>query len=129
MGLVDDRVGERDLQSLVALPIKRVVDHDRLGNRDRIIFVVGFEVVVLGAIGHVGQDIRVLLPVDDPLDGFRIRVDQQLCRVEAVPLRWVVGAPDPVAVALTRSDAGEVAMPIPRAWAVTSTRVSLSPSS
>ena len=47
MGLVDDRVGERDLQPAVSFPVERVVDHDRFRNRGRVVLVVGLEVVVL----------------------------------------------------------------------------------
>jgi len=85
--LVDDRVGERDPRRSVALPLERVVDYHRLRYGRRVVLVVGLEVGVLLAVGNVGQDVGVVLPVDGSLDRLGVRIDQELRRIEAVAPR------------------------------------------
>jgi hypothetical protein len=51
------------------------------------------------------------VPADAALDRLRIRIQQQLGRVAAVPASRVIRAVDPVPVPLARSDARQVAMP------------------
>ena len=53
-------------------------------------------------------------PVDRPFDRLRVRVDQQLRRVEAETVIGRVGAVEPVAVAPARADLGHVAVPVER---------------
>ena len=80
--LVDHRVVQRRPGRAVVLPVERRVDHDAL--RDRGGVVLGSAVAVLGA-GRVRERARGI-PVDRALDRLRVRVDQQLRRVEAVPV-------------------------------------------
>ena len=110
--LVDDRVRERGPRRPVALPVEGVVDHDRLGHRGGVVLVVGLEVGVLVAVGDVGQDVGVVLPVDGALDRLGVGVDQQLVGVEAVALVGRVGPVHAVAVALSGADPGQVAVPV-----------------
>src|SRR5213079_1728502 len=58
-------------------------------------------------------DVREI-PLHGPLDRLRVRVEQELVRIEAVPARRVVRAVDSVAVPPARADAGDVAMPVVR---------------
>ena len=51
--LVDDRLGERRARRPVALPVEVRVDHDALRDRVGVVLVVGLEVGVVGAVGHV----------------------------------------------------------------------------
>ena len=65
------------------------------------------QIGVLGTVGEVGQGIR-RVPVHRPVDRLGVRVDEQLGGIEAVAMRRVVGAVDPVAVPVARPDARHV---------------------
>ncbi len=111
--LVDDGLIPRRLQQPVALPVKSRVDHQALGHRVGVVVVVGLEVRRLGVVGDVRQR-AALLPLHLPVDRLRVRVDQELVRVEAVPALRVVGPMDAVAVALAGTDTGQIAVPVER---------------
>ncbi len=107
--LVDDRLVPGAPQEVVALPLERLVEDDRLGDRGGIVGRVHEQVVAV----LVGEGASAI-PLHRPLDRLRVRVDQQLVRVEAVP---PLGGPrpvDPVAVALPGADPGEIAVPVVR---------------
>ena len=108
--LVDDGLGPRRVGRRVVLPVEVRIDDDALRDRIDVVFVVHLGVV---AAGDVGEDVR-RVPEDRPFDRLRIRVDEQLVRVETVPARRVVRPVDAVAVALSRPDAGDVAVPVVR---------------
>ena len=115
VGLVDDRVGERDPQRAVALPEERVVDDDRFRNRDRVVLVVDLEVgVIVADARYVGQHVRLGRPVDGAVDRLGVGIDEQLGRVEAMALVGRVRTVHAVAVALARSDVRQVAVPVLR---------------
>src|SRR5262249_4423453 len=86
-------------------------DDHRLRDRRSGVRVVAGEIrVAIPGIERVGVDIRPS-PEDRPLDRLRVRVDQELGRVEAAAPRRVVPPVDPVPVPLPLADAGEVASP------------------
>ncbi len=109
MNLVDRRLVPRRVEEPVALPVEARIDDDALRDRRRIVFLIGgFAVLVARLIAEDAGS----LPVDPLLDRVRIRVDQQLGGVEAVPLFRGIGAVDAVPVALSRADTREVGMPV-----------------
>jgi hypothetical protein len=114
--LVDDRLLPRRPRpdDLIVLPLERRVDHDRLRHRRRRVGRVDGEVSVLRAgAGHVRERAR-RTPVDGAVDRLRVRVDQQLRGIEAVPRQRLVRAVHAIAVALPRPDARQVAVPVER---------------
>ena len=105
VGLVDDAVGVLVARGLVDTPVEEWADHHRLGHRGRRIVVVAAVRVV-----EVVAEQR-LVPLEGAVDRFGIRVEQQLVRIAPLPRGRIVGAVHAVAVALTRLDAGQKAMP------------------
>ena len=110
--LVDDGLVPRTRRRTIFLPVERIVGHDRLRDRGRVVLVVPLEIGVLAA-GNVGEDVPVA-PEDRALDRLRVRVDQQLGGVEAVTLLGRPGTVDAVAVALPGPDPRQVAVPVER---------------
>jgi hypothetical protein len=97
------------VERLVPLPVERVVDHDGLGDRVGVVRVVPQEVVAAGV-----RQRTTALPLDRTFDCLRVRVDQKLLWVEAVSLLRRPAAVDAISVALSRTDAGQVAVPVVR---------------
>ena len=112
MRLVDDRLVPGRGGVPVVFPVERLVDHDRLGDHGRVVLVVPLEVGVL-SVRHVRQRVPAL-PQHGALDRLRVRVDQQLVRVEAMPLLRRPPPVDAVAVPLPRPDPRQVAVPVER---------------
>ncbi len=108
--LVDHRLVQRRVRPAVALPVEARVDHHRLGHGVDVVLVVALEVGVLVVGRHVGQHVG-RVPLHGAVDRLRVRVEQQLGRVEAGAGLGVVGAVDAEAVALARADAGQEAVP------------------
>ena len=115
VGLVDDGLVPRGRRA-AGRPPSRSGGRRRahLGIASESSVVVELEVGVLVVRGRdVGVDVG-LVPLDAALDRLRVRVEQQLVRVEAVPVVGLVGAVDAVAVALAGADARQVAVPVVR---------------
>ena len=89
----------------VNAPVEVRIHHHRPRHVRRRIRVVALVRVPDGVGIHRG------VPADAALDRLRIRIQQQLGRVAAVPGSRVIGAVDPVPVPLARSDARQVTMP------------------
>ena len=89
--LVDDRPVEGRARRLVVAPIELRIDHDPLGNAGGVVNLIDRQVGVLVA-ERVAED--RLLPVDDPSDRLRIRIEQDLVRVEAETVLGIVRAGD-----------------------------------
>ncbi len=108
VGLVDDGVGPRDPGRRSPRPVEAVVHHhrerDMAGGVELAPDVVGHPAVPLVAVdlGH---------PLDRPGESPRVRIDEQLPGVEAAAGGRLVGAVDPVAVAGSRADPEQVAVP------------------
>ena len=108
VALVDHGAVVGDVERSVVLPGEGVVDHDALRHAARRIVRIGNE--LLPAAPHrVGKEI--VAPLDRPGDRPRVRVDQQLRGVEAVPQLRLVRPVHAVAVELARRRVGEVAVP------------------
>jgi hypothetical protein len=105
VGLVDDRVVVGATRQSVVLPVEVGVGDHRLHRVRRGVVGVAPGLVAEG----VGE--QRLVPVDLPLDGLGVGVEQQLGRVAAVPLGRLVGPVDAEAVALARPDPGQVRVP------------------
>jgi hypothetical protein len=106
--LVDERIVEGDAGRPVGAPVEGAVDDDSLRHAPGVVELVDREVGP-GVAKRVGEDRRV--PIDHPVECLGVGVDQQLHRVEAVaPLRlpWTR---DAEAVALARTDAGQIRVP------------------
>ena len=103
--LVDDGVGVFVVRRAVVAPVEERVDHHRLRHARR-----GVVVVAAVGVAEVVAEQR-LVPLEVAVDGFRVRVDQQLVRVAPVPGGRVVGPVHPVAVALTGFDGRQKAVP------------------
>ena len=107
--LVDHRLGPGAPQRRVPLPVERVVGHDRARDRRRRVLSVQHVLVAR----RVGEHPRPAEP-DRAFDRLRIGIDQELRRVEAMAGGRLPRPADPVAVALSRADAGEVDVPVVR---------------
>jgi hypothetical protein len=112
VNLVNDRVVPGRPWRPVALPVEGGVDDEALRDRRGVVFAVGLEIGVL-SVPRVGMDVG-RAPVDGALDRLRVRVDEELGRVEALALERRVGPMDAVGVALAGPDPGEVAVPVER---------------
>ncbi len=103
--LVDHGLVVRDPQRAVVGPVEeRVDDHRALGVGRRVVVVE--RAVVAEPVG-----VQRLVPVDLPVDGLGVRVEQQLGGVAPVAAGGVVRAVDAEAVALPGHDPGQVAVP------------------
>ena len=103
--LVDDGLGVGRLRLPVARPVEERVDHDALHHRLR-----GVVVVARVGIAEVVAEHR-LAPLDLAIDGLGVRVEQQLVRVEPLPVLGIVGPVHAVAVALPGLHGRQVRVP------------------
>jgi hypothetical protein len=110
VGLVDDSFVPRDIRPPVVLPVEARVYDDALRDRVGVVLVVELEIRVLSGARDVREDVRPV-PLHRPLDRLRIRVDEELVRVEAVPRLRLVGAVHAIAVPPAWADARQVAVP------------------
>src|SRR6266566_2733375 len=105
MRLIDHGLVVGDMWWPVVAPVEERVDDNIL--RHVRCAIVGVQTPWVGEM--VGE--QRLVPADLAVHRFGIRVDQQFCRVAAVPTTRVVGAVHAVAVTRAWSDAGQVAVP------------------
>jgi hypothetical protein len=100
--LVEDRVRPRDVGARVALPVERAhVDHDRPRHERRAVLEARGKVVLPGLTRVAEHGLRGVARAPHSA---RVRVDQELLRVEPVAGLGLVGAEDPVAVLLARAE-------------------------
>ena len=104
--LVDHGLRPGPTEAHVALPVEGPVDHDTVRDRGGGVRGVGS---VLAA-RRIRERPRPVVG-DRPVDRLRVRVDQELRRVEAVPGARVPEAVHPVAVPLARPHARKVRVP------------------
>jgi hypothetical protein len=108
VALVDDRPVPRNVERLVEPPRERRVDDD--GFRETGGVVVGRRLeILLGPADLVGEE--RIAPLDRPGDRLRVRIDEELRGVEALPLGRGVRSVDAVAVVLSRAHVGQIAVP------------------
>jgi hypothetical protein len=108
MGLVKDRLRPRHLGRAVVAPGEGVVDHEAFGHQPGTVAAVEAKV-----LAHAPDPVAEMGvgPFQRPDQCPGVGVDQQLVRVEAVPLFRPVRAVDPIAVKLARTDIGQIDMP------------------
>ena len=107
MDLINDRIRERRLRRTIVLPVKALIDHDRLRHAGRRVLVVADQIVAGRHV--VRKDGR--FPVHLAGECLRVRIDQQLVGIEAkagLRLPWPL---DAIAVSLARLDVANHAMP------------------
>jgi hypothetical protein len=105
---VDDRSIPRDERLVALLPIKVRIDDDALGNERRAVALVEREVIAFRADG-VAETGRVPTQLADELA--RVRIEQELVRIEAMTLFGLVRSVHSVAVHGAGSETGQVTMP------------------
>ncbi len=108
VALVDDRSVPGRARLAVVAPREGRIDHHALRHTAGAVPFVEREVLV-----RVADRVAVqrVVPLDGPADGLRVRVEQELVRIEAMPAPRIVWSVDPVAVQLPRPGVGQVAMP------------------
>ena len=106
--LVDDRVVPRNPRSLVIAPFEGGIEN-RGQRRERGAVARVRLQVALGMVHSVS--VHRVVPAQGAADPLRIRIEDHLGRVEAVPGARVVRAAYPVAVQLPRPDVEQVAVP------------------
>jgi hypothetical protein len=106
--LVYDRMVPGDPRRPIALPIEGRISYDRLGDRGGV--VARIEHQILPRIPDlIPEDGR--RPIDTAKERFGIRIDQDLVRVEPVPVVRPVRTIDPIPIRLAGLDSREVAVP------------------
>ena len=105
---VDHRLVPRDVRWPVVTPGEGGVDHGGERGKRRAVPVVGNEV---GARCSFLVPEHLVAPAVRAADLLGIRVEQELRRVEALAGLRVVATVDAIAIQLTRSYLGEVAVP------------------
>ena len=105
--LVDHRVVERGVGAAVVAPGKGAVDDDPLGHAPGVVVLVPHQVIA--ASQRIAEDRSI--PVDTAGQRPRVRVDEELGPVEAMPGLRLPRAIDPIAIALAGTDARQIAMP------------------
>src|SRR5688572_6807029 len=105
--LVNDRIVERGVGTAVIPPGKGAVDDDPLGDAPRIVLLVSHQVIT--ASQGIAEDGGI--PIDTAGQSPRIRVDEELGRVEAMSGLRLPRAVDAIAVALAGTNARQVAVP------------------
>ena len=109
--LVHDRLVPGGARRPIAGPVERRVDDDGARRERRAVVVVPPQIR-----GGIAEPIAVqrLVPYDITVDGAGVGVEQQLARVEAMSLLRRERPMDAIAVALARTDPGDVAVPAVR---------------
>ena len=92
----------------LALPVEVRIDDDALGDEGRAVALVERQVVLLGADGVA--EARGI-PLQLAVMRARVRIEQQLVRIEAMTGRRLVRPVHAIAVQRRRTDAGHVAVP------------------
>ena len=105
--LVDDRVVERGVGAAVVAPGKGAVDDDPLGHAPGVVLLVPHQIIPTPQ--RIAEDRGV--PIDAAGQRPRVRVDEELGPVEAMSGLRLPRAIDPIAIALTGTDAREIAVP------------------
>ena len=87
MHLVNDRTVQRDAQSLIVVPVERIVNYHRFGNAPGIIAEILSEIFVFASDNVAEHFIR---PAHVPRNGFRIRIEKEFRAVEPQPALRIV---------------------------------------
>ena len=106
--LVDDRLVPRSPRVRVVAPFEGRIEN-RGQRRERRVVPAVRRRVACGAVDGTGVD--RIVPAQGAADSLRVRIEDHLGRVEAVPGARLARAAHPVAVQLPRPDVGQVAVP------------------
>src|SRR5580658_8653066 len=106
--LVEDRIVPKDSRRAVAAPVEGIVYDHALGFSRSVVAIVE-EQIVERAVPRITIDRRA--EVEPALERARVRVHEELVRVETVPFAGCKGAVHSPPVALPRSQPHDVKMP------------------
>src|SRR5205085_2412938 len=105
---VDNCLAPRDVRRAIVAPIEAVVDDHRLGHPARRVVHVTSE--VLGSTAQpISEDRRA--PINFAAESARIRIDEQLVRIESITFTRRIATMYSVAIQLPWPDAQHVAVP------------------
>ncbi len=108
VAFVDERAAPGDVRRAIITPGERVLDDQALGHDAGAVALVEAEVDV-GVADLVAE--HFVRRVHGASDGFRVRIDQQLVRVEAAPLLRRVRPGHAVAIQLAWAHVRQIAVP------------------
>ena len=108
MGFVDYRIMVGDVRMLVVAPVEIRIDHGRFHGMRR-----GIQRIHAGDVLRAFEPIRIeaFVTVDVSLDGFGVRVEQQLVRVAPQALCWIIRTVHTIAVPLPGLYSRQIVMP------------------
>src|SRR5262249_6904614 len=106
--LVNDRVLPGNGRPAFCAPGEGLVDDHTLGHTARIVAPVKRKIAAC-ATGAVAE--MRIAPYEPPGELLRIRIDEELVRVEAQSTLGLIGAMHPIAIELPRHHIAEIAMP------------------
>jgi len=109
--LVDDRPAPAVTEQPVLAPVEVRIDHDASRDRRLVVGLVDLKVGVVAAVWLIRQRVRCV-PVDAAVDRLRVRVDQELRRVEAQATARLIRSVHAVRVALPRPHSAHVRVPL-----------------
>src|SRR6266849_1209243 len=108
VGFVNYEILPRNRRLAIATPVVRRTDHHTLGHRRRAVSRISTKRSSRAA--RAIPEHRIV-PLGRAIDRTRIRIEQQLRGIEAMPRGRIVGAADAIAVALSRTNARSIRMP------------------
>ena len=106
--LVDHRAIPRRARRRIVPPRERVVDDDALRHAGSAVRVIHLE--IFARASDLIREQRIA-PLNGAADRLRIRIDEQLIRIEAVPCLRRIGTVHAISVQLSGAHIGEVAVP------------------
>jgi hypothetical protein len=108
MQFIDHGLMPGDVGALVTFPVEIRIDDLTPGHPGRTVAAAEAQILLWTADAVSELSVAPLDPTDD---GFGVRVEQQLVRVETVPLVGPVRPMHPVAIQLAGTDFGQIGMP------------------
>src|ERR1700693_1118737 len=106
--LINDRLVPRDVQLGIVAPVKKRIDDYALWDEGRAVAIVAAQ-VPFGMTDRVAE--QRIVPAEEPVDRLSIGVDQQLRRIETLPVVRIVRTIDPIAIPQTGLRALQIDMP------------------
>jgi hypothetical protein len=108
VGFINDGVGPWNVGGPVVAPVEAVVGDDRLDHPGRAVAPVEGEIGALRGDPKTKQSVG---PAQTPVDAPRIRIEQQLMRIESVPGLRLVGSMGAITIEQARTRIGQIAVP------------------
>src|SRR5688572_19953712 len=104
--LVDDRVVQRSVGTAIVAPLEEWIDDDRFRHEGRAVLFIGWAIGIVVVVPEHG-----LVPHDLAFNGVGVGIEQQLRRMAAQAVVYVVRAHHAVAITLARQNPGKIRMP------------------